>query len=86
MSDPTLTRARVTISYNGSDGYRSEKMYCSHPKHFGRTPPENVLLEAIEELSRLCALFGYGEQATRRVDDARKRVDDWRATRKADHE
>jgi hypothetical protein len=83
MSDPMLKRSSVTINYAASDGYRSTVNFSNTGK-MGRLikpTPELPLLDAIEELSRLCALFGYGEQATQRVAEARERVDAWRAGR-----
>ena len=81
MSDRTLKRSIVTINYAASDGYRSAVNYSNRGRMGLRPPPELPLLDAIEELSRLCALFGFGDQAAQRVADARGRVDAWRATR-----
>ena len=81
MSDPTLKRSSVTINYAASDGYRSTVNYSNIGRMGIQPPPELPLLEAIEELSRLCALFGFGEQAAQRVAEARERVGAWRAGR-----
>lgn len=81
MTDPTLKRSSVTINYTASDGYRSAVNYSNRAQMGREPPPELPLLDAIEELSRLCALFGCGEQATQRVAEARQRVDAWRADR-----
>ena len=81
-ADPTLTRSSVTINYTANDGYRSAVNYSNRGMMGRKPPPEAPLLDAIEELSRLCALFGFGEQATRRVMEARTRVDAWRAERR----
>lgn len=81
MSDPTLKRSSVTINYTASDGYRSAVNYSNRGQMGRQPPPELPLLDAIEELSRLCALFGFGDQAAQRVADARERVDAWRTAR-----
>lgn len=81
MSDPTLKRSSVTINYTASDGYRSAVNYSNRGQMGRQPPPELPLLDAIEELSRLCALFGFGEQAAQRVAEARERVDAWRTAR-----
>ena len=81
MSDPTLKRSSVTINYTASDGYRIAVNYSNRGQMGRQPPPELPLLDAIEELSRLCALFGFGEQAAQRVAEARERVDAWRTAR-----
>lgn len=85
MSDTTLKRSSVTINYTASDGYRSAVNYSNRGQMGRQPPPELPLLDAIEELSRLCALFGFGDQAAQRVADARERVDAWRAARSKTH-
>ena len=80
MADPTLRRASVVIKYTSSDGYRSEVRYSNHGALGNPTiPPENVLLEAIDELARLSELFGFGAEASTAVATAQMRVREWRA-------
>lgn len=81
MSDPTLKRSNVTINYTASDGYRSAVNYSNRGKMGQQPPPELPMLDAIEELSRLCALFGFGDEAAKRVAEARERVNAWRTAR-----
>lgn len=81
MADPTLKRSTVTIGYTASDGYKSQVNYSTRGRMGLEPPPELPLLEAVEELSRLCSLFGFGEPAKARFDGARERVDAWRAAR-----
>lgn len=70
MADPTLKTTRVLISYTASDGYRSEMSLSS-----ARAPtPQAVYIEAVEELSRLCALFGFEAEARNAFDGAAQRV------------
>lgn len=78
MADPTLKRSSVTINYAASDGYRSSVNYSNRGRMGINPLPQDPLLEAIEELSRLCALFGFGDEAAKRVAEARERVDQWR--------
>ena len=74
MADPKLKRASVTITYTSSDGYRSQVCYSNIGRMGIKPPPEGPLLEAVEELSRLCALFGHDAEAAKRFNDARARV------------
>jgi hypothetical protein len=81
MTDPTLKRSSVAINYTSSDGYRKSVTLSNRGRMGMSPPPQAPLLEAIEELSRLCALFGFGEEAAKRVAEARARVDAWRSQR-----
>jgi hypothetical protein len=81
MSDPILKRSSVTIRYTSSDGYSSQVCYSNIGRMGTRPPPEQPILEAIDELSRLAELFGFGHQATEAQALARKRVMQWRAER-----
>lgn len=89
MADPTLKRTSVQINYTASDGYRSE---CGYKAGAGSIslktgepiPPEGALLEALEELARLTALFGFEAEALERFNAARARVFEWRKTRAGD--
>ena len=83
MADPTLKRSSVTIAYTASDGYSRKVCYSSIGRMGAKPPPHGPLLEAIEELSRLAELFGFGAQAADRMAEARARVKDWRSTRSA---
>ena len=79
MADPKLAKTRCLISYSGDDGYHSSVEYASR----GETPPKDVFLEALQELARLTALFGFEDEAQQRFDEARKAVFDWREERSA---
>lgn len=70
MADPTLKTTRVLISYTASDGYRSEMSLSSARA----TTPQAVYIEAVEELSRLCALFGFEAEARQAFEGAAARV------------
>jgi hypothetical protein len=74
MPDPTLKRTSVQINYTASDGYRSEVGYSNAR---GCTP-ESVFIEAVDELSRLCHLFGFGDRARAAFDESARRVNKWR--------
>lgn len=79
MSDPTLKRSSVTIGFTASDGYKMQVNYSNRGR-MGRFPPPNgPLLEAIDELGRLAELFGFGDEAAAKLDEARGRVKAWRA-------
>lgn len=81
MSDPTLKRSSVTINYTASDGHRVEVNYSNRGRMGCNPPPEGPLLDAIGELARIAALFGYADQAAQRVVAAKERVDEWRIAR-----
>lgn len=76
--DPKIVRASVRIKYRADDGYASESEMAS-AVHM--PDPHLPLLEALEELARLTALFGFEAEALERFNAARKRVADWRAAR-----
>lgn len=77
MSDPTLTRFSLDMGYTASDGYSMKVGYASGKQ----ATPEAAILDALDELTRIAALFGYGDQAAARSAAAIKRVADWRASR-----
>lgn len=84
--DPTLKRTKVSIAYTSSDGYRMEFDAKTSPTHKNlRTgepvPPEDAMLAAVEELSRILALFGFADEARARFDKAATSVATWRAAR-----
>lgn len=78
MADPKLKRSSATIRYRATDGYRSEVTFSQIGRRGIDCPPEAPLLEAIDELARLLALFGFEKQAREKVDEACKRVAEWR--------
>jgi hypothetical protein len=80
--DPKLKRTSVTIKYTASDGYRSEVNYSNTGRMGTQPPPELPLIEALEELARLTALFGFEDRALEAFNGARQRVAEWRAQRK----
>lgn len=75
--DPTLKRTTVRIFYKACDDYTQDVTYSSARA----ASPEIALLEALEELARLTALFGFEDQAQAVFDNARWRVFDWRKSR-----
>lgn len=81
MNDPTLKRASVTINYAASDGYRLTVNYSNRGRMGVSPPPEAPLLDAIEELTRIAALFGFGADALDRASQAIGRVHLWRIER-----
>ena len=80
MADPKLKTSSITLRYSADDGYRTETTYTVNG-HNGKVPPELPMLEAFEELARLTALFGFGEEAKKRFDGAVERVAEWRKTK-----
>lgn len=70
-----LRNNSVTISYRASDGFCSKASYTS--KRSGS--PEDCWVAAADELARLSELFGFGDQVSAAVEDARERVRQWKA-------
>lgn len=77
-AEPTLKRTGVLIKYKSSDDYRSETAFQSHPFGKPANEPHQVFIDAIDELARLCELFGFGDEASVAVEGARQRVRAWR--------
>lgn len=85
MDDPKLVRSRVVISYRADDDFRSEEAYASGkgvPLFGGvASEPQAALLQGLQELARLTALFGFEDEALKAFNEARARVADWKAKR-----
>jgi len=79
MSDPTLKRASVTISFTDSRGYKSQVNYSNIGRMGKPLAPQTPMIEALAELARLTALFGFNDEAAAAFDKARKDVADCRA-------
>ena len=79
MADPKLTKTRVVIAYTSDDKYSMTSEMrtgrgCFNPSTGAPLPPEGALLDGIEELARLCALFGFEDAARVRISGAFARV------------
>lgn len=86
MSDPKLTKTKVTIAYTSDDKYSSTYELKAgrgtrHALTGAEVPAERGLLASIEELARLCALFGYEKEARELVEGAFTRVNEYNARR-----
>lgn len=79
MSDPTLTKARVDISYSSSDGYQMQAIFSGSDSAL--LTSDETILGAIDELARIASLFGLEAEVNQRTDAACKRVAEWRAER-----
>lgn len=84
--DPTLKRTKTSIAYTSSDGYRMEFDAKASPTSKNTRTGEPVplhepLLAAVEELSRILALFGFADEAKARFDKAATNIAAWRAAR-----
>lgn len=80
MAIPQLKRVTVKIGYSTDDSFSSDATYITKK---GASLPKDVLLIAIDELSRLAALYGYGDEAKDAFDDAQRRVAEWKANNQA---
>lgn len=76
MADPKLKRTTVQINFSCDDGYKADK------KFFSKESPEQGMIAAIRELSRMAHLYGYGEQAEASFKEARSAVDEFFKVRK----
>lgn len=76
--NPTLVSTSVTVRYRADDGYNAETTFRA--KKAAGVAPEAGLLDALEELARLTALFGFEDKALEAFNGARQRVFDWRKT------
>jgi len=79
-NDPRLTKTSVIIRIKADDGYSAKTEYADKLKV---STPETPLLDGIEEVARLLALYGYQNEARERVERAFRRVDDFNEKRKA---
>lgn len=85
-TDPKLTRTSVQIKYSSSDGFRFEYgakagTGTKHRVTGEEVPSQHALLEALGELARLTALFGFEAEALKEFNGARQRVAEWREKR-----
>lgn len=83
MSNPKLTKTAVQIKYWADDGYKSDTMMKAgqgqtNLKTGEPVPPELALLDGLEELQRLCNLFGFAKQADERIAAVNGRMTKWR--------
>ena len=86
MANPTLKRTSVQIKYSSSDGFRFEYgakagTGTKHRVTGEEVPPQLALLDALEELARLTALFGFEAEALKKFNGARACVAEWKASR-----
>lgn len=80
MSDPKIAACSVAVRYR-ADGYNSSVEFHVDYRRTKEIPPERPFIDAIEELARLTALFGFDEEALKAFNDARERVFEWRKNR-----
>lgn len=83
MADPKLTKTSVQIKYRSDDGYKYDLTCKGGGGEIGfisgkPVPPEAPLLDALEELQRLCNLFGFSRQADERIAAVNARMGRWR--------
>ena len=77
MADPKLTAVSVIVRYVSDDGHRSEATYRNTTKQ----KPEDALVEGVQEVARLLALFGFEAEAKAAFEGALQRVADWKVAR-----
>jgi cob(I)alamin adenosyltransferase len=86
MSDPTLKKTSVKISYASSDGHRmtftaNGGKGTTHQRTGEEVPPQSAFIEAVAQLARLTALFGYQDEALAAFTKAQKDIADWKEAR-----
>lgn len=77
MTDPKLVVALVTITHASDDGYQSTESFFSGEGN----PVEGVLLGALQELTRLTALYGFAKKAKDKFDAMQATMADFHAAR-----
>ena len=77
MSNPQLVKARVLIEYSSDDGYKSSWECGTEEK----PTPDQVLLNGLEELTRLTALFGLHAEAKKLFDAMQENIASFHAER-----
>lgn len=73
MPDPTISRSSVVIKYGSSDGFSSTQSIKNN-----KDTPHKALMTALDEISRLTALFGFEVEAETVFYAARSRVAEWK--------
>ena len=71
MSDPKIAECSVAVRYRADDGYNSSVEFRVDYRRTKEIPPERPFINAIEELARLTALFGFEEEALKVFNEAR---------------
>lgn len=82
MADPKLTKVNVQIGYSSDDGYRMDVGFQGGTKNGAPVAPGPALLDALEELARLCCLFGFEQEAREKFEGPAGRIREWRESRK----
>ncbi len=70
-----IKSASVKFSFTSSDGYSKSDTFSVK---YGALP-RSVLIEAVDEIARIAALYEFGDEVVAAAQDACKRVADWRA-------
>lgn len=73
-ADPVLTYAAVQIAYHANDGYRGTESIGGRGQD-----PKVAMLAALDELTRVLALFGFETEARAAAEGAFERVAAFRA-------
>lgn len=79
MSDPKLTFMTVEVYLECDDGYSCEETF---DPVISENRPNEVALEALEELARITALYGLEDEALVVFNAARERVAAFKSSRK----
>lgn len=86
MADPTLKKVHGQIKYWSSDGYKADLMIKAgegvhHLKTGEPIPPEEGLINVLDEALRLLILFGFEAKADETIADVKRRMTEWQAKR-----
>jgi hypothetical protein len=71
----TLVSASVAFSFRSSDGYGAKDVFST----VNGAEAKAVLIEAVDEIARIAALYEFGDEIVAAAQDACKRVAEWRA-------
>lgn len=69
-----LRTLKVTIELIADSGYQSKETFES-----GNISPTDALISAIDELGRIAAISGVGDEAKQAVENALGRVAKWKS-------
>ena len=76
--DPRIEKCSVSISYKSDDGYECNQEFHIFPIDHNVKMPEQPMIDGLEELARLTALFGLEARAKEVFEAAQGRVQEWK--------
>ncbi len=75
MSDPKLKRTTVEVGFSCDDGFSKKTKFLS------KESPQQGMIAAIRELTRMAYLYGHGEAAADAYHEAKEAVEKFKSTK-----